>query len=116
MSMTIQFKIAFVLAAFFSCSHAWGQAAGEWKSGEEVWDKTCHYCHDAAHVGPDLRGRGLPAPAIAFIVRNGVGAMPSFPESQLNDAELKTLSEWVSKLQPSDKVKGPTSLIEVKKP
>ena len=67
-----------------------------WKDGAEVYAKVCGYCHDA-QVGPQIRGRSLPAAYIRSIVRNGNRAMPAFRSSEIDDESLAKLAEYISK-------------------
>jgi mono/diheme cytochrome c family protein len=65
------------------------------RSAEKVYASSCGYCH-GRNVGPVILGRGLPAPAIEAIVRNGLNAMPAFRPSEISDAELAAVAAWVS--------------------
>ena len=67
-----------------------------WNDGAEVYAKVCGYCHDA-QVGPQIRGRSLPAAYIRTIVRNGHRAMPAFRPSEIDDESLAKLAEYLSK-------------------
>ncbi len=71
----------------------------KWKDGAEVYGKVCGYCHEphaGTQVGPKIRGRELPPAYIRAIVRNGNRAMPSFRASEIDDASLAKLAEYVS--------------------
>lgn len=70
-------------------------SASQWKSPQEVWEKTCSRCH-LSGVGPELRGRGLPQDYISAVVRNGMLAMPAFPHSAIDDATLQGVARLVS--------------------
>ena len=65
------------------------------RSAEKVYASTCGYCH-GRNVGPVILGRGLPAPAIDAMVRNGLNAMPAFRPTEISDAELAAVAAWVS--------------------
>ncbi|MBA1200396.1 cytochrome c [Pseudomonas capeferrum] len=65
------------------------------RSAEEVWSDTCTYCHTTG-IGPELRGRQLPPAMIQAFARYGVRQMPAFSESEISDAELATLANWIS--------------------
>lgn len=60
-----------------------------------IYDRTCGYCH-GHNIGPIILGRNLPAPVISAIVRSGNGAMPAFKPTEITDAELAALAEWIS--------------------
>jgi len=58
------------------------------RSGEQVFADTCAFCHGhfiapGLSVGPELRGRNLPAALTKTFVRNGVGAMPAFRPTEI---------------------------------
>jgi mono/diheme cytochrome c family protein len=63
---------------------------------EGTYARTCGYCH-GKNVGPVILGRGLPAETIIAMARNGKGTMPAFRPTEISDAELTTLGEWISK-------------------
>jgi mono/diheme cytochrome c family protein len=68
--------------------------------GEMVYMKNCHTCHPsgAGGLGPSLNDKPLPAFAIAFQVRHGLGAMPAFGPDKISDAELNELVAYVQHL------------------
>ncbi|HRP98118.1 MAG TPA: cytochrome c [Rhodocyclaceae bacterium] len=68
---------------------------GALERGEHVYTKVCSYCHDAG-VGPEIRGRQLPASYIEHVVRHGYRAMPAFRPSEIDDQALAGVVEWVS--------------------
>jgi mono/diheme cytochrome c family protein len=39
--------------------------------------------------------------AIAAVVRNGTNGMPAFHPSEISDAELEQLAEWVARERPA---------------
>src|SRR4029079_14710265 len=67
-------------------SHAAPQQDGT-RTAASTYADVCTFCHDG-NVGPDLRGRGLNATYVRFIVRNGLNAMPAFRTAEIDDAEL----------------------------
>lgn len=74
-------------------------------SPEQVYRRTCGYCH-GANVGPILLGRKLPAASVAQIARHGLNAMPAFRPSEISDAELMRLAKWIEASKASDQEKG----------
>lgn len=62
---------------------------------ERYYEQVCMACH-ATGVGPEIRGRELPAEAVKMFVRNGSRGMPAFPESMLDDATLDGVAQLVS--------------------
>ena len=89
--------LAIVLAAL--ASQACAQAAGQWKDSRQLWGATCGYCHDAG-LAPRLLGLNLPPAAIRSAVRSGPGGMPQFTPSQISDAELRALADWLNRQPP----------------
>jgi len=79
-------------------SHAAPQQDGT-RTAASTYADVCTFCHDG-NVGPDLRGRGLNATYVRFIVRNGLNAMPAFRTAEIDDTELGALADYVSALQP----------------
>jgi mono/diheme cytochrome c family protein len=51
-------------------------------------------------VGPVITGRALTLPIIAHFVRNGSNAMPAWRPTEINDAELALLAEWLQASAP----------------
>lgn len=87
--------LAQLIGISLSCQ---AQVAGQWKSPQVLFAKTCAYCHDLSQVvgvGPEILGRQLPVEVISFMVRRGKGAMPAFPESQISPSELAALASMI---------------------
>lgn len=70
-------------------------AAAAVRDGAQVYRQTCAYCHEH-NVGPKILGRNYPADAMAMIVRSGLNGMPSFRATDITDAELKAVTEYVA--------------------
>jgi mono/diheme cytochrome c family protein len=66
--------------------------------GEHVFFEFCHQCHPGgeAGLGPALNATILPDAAIRTQVREGLGAMPAFSESELPNRELDELIAYLS--------------------
>jgi mono/diheme cytochrome c family protein len=96
------FLLAVAVTVGLVANNAWAEsqdgsgAAFTWKDGTEVYAKVCGHCHETK-VGPVIRGRDLPAAYIRSIVRNGLRAMPSFRSSEIDDASLEKVAEYISK-------------------
>jgi mono/diheme cytochrome c family protein len=73
----------------------------EERSGRELFMRSCHQCHPGgmAGLGPAINNKPLPQWLVKTQVRQGLGAMPSFDEEELSDAELEALVEYVSALR-----------------
>lgn len=67
---------------------------------EKVYSSTCGYCH-GRNIGPILKGRGIPADTVRYMVRHGQGAMPAFRQTEITPQELDALAEWIEK-SPAD--------------
>lgn len=77
---------------------------GQWKGGEDVYQKVCGYCHETNGViGPALAGRSLPPAYIRIRVREGFRAMPAFPASFIDDISLQQVGEYIQQLPVSGK-------------
>jgi mono/diheme cytochrome c family protein len=65
--------------------------------GQIVFHRNCHQCHaqGEAALGPALNNFPAPGFLIKFQVRNGLGAMPAFPESKISPAELDALVAYM---------------------
>ncbi len=97
----IALALAGLAVALLTTAAVRAQSAGEWRSSRQVWREACGYCHND-RVAPELRGTTLAAGVIVSAVRAGPGGMPSFAPSELSDAELEQLAEWiVSQSKPS---------------
>lgn len=81
------------------------QAAGQWQGPAQIFDVTCRYCHEAG-IAPPLIG-ARPAPAlVAAAVRRGPGGMPAFTPTQISDAELRRLADWLQRQPPPPRPRG----------
>lgn len=78
------------------------------RTGPEIFAATCVYCHDARGWGtrslaqrtaPEqaelLQRQVLPAALVRHAVRRGVGSMPQFTPTEISDAELEILANWL---------------------
>ena len=81
-------------------------------TGQEVFARHCVHCHgpgnEAVGTLQLARTRGkdkallterkdLPAEYIRIVVRNGLKAMPAFVPSDLTDAQLQALTEYLTR-------------------
>jgi mono/diheme cytochrome c family protein len=98
------------IAAFVALIAAVPAAAAD-LTGKEVFERHCIHCHGA---GDEMTGtrqlartRGkdkallterddLPAEYIRMIVRQGLKAMPAFVPSDLTDAQLQALADYLA--------------------
>ncbi len=70
-------------------------AAQAERKAQQVWADTCAYCH-VNGIGPALLGRHLPQATVQALARYGSRQMPAFRNSEISDAELAALADWIS--------------------
>lgn len=74
----------------------------DYGSGKEAYDKLCGYCHKPeVGVGTAIEGRNLPVEFVKAIARNGLNAMPAFPETHIDDETLEAVAEYINTLPPA---------------
>lgn len=66
--------------------------------GQAVFDRFCHQCHPGASagLGPSVI---LSPTLIRFQVRNGLGAMPAFDETEISDEDLEAIVAYLMKVR-----------------
>lgn len=71
------------------------------RTGQTAFMMHCHQCHPGgdAGLGPALNNKPLPGFMIRMQIRNGLGAMPSFPEKKMDDATVDAVIEYVRALR-----------------
>jgi cytochrome c5 len=97
--MPLKETLAVGLMVVATCAVAWqvrAQSAGQWHGPADTYEKICRYCHDTG-VGPVVKGRGLQPAYIAATVRAGRNGMPAFRPSEISNAELLALSQWLER-------------------
>lgn len=72
------------------------------RTPEQIYASSCKFCHGhviapGVRVAPDLLGRQLDPDMIRSFVRHGPGAMLSFREADISNAELDGLAKWISR-------------------
>jgi mono/diheme cytochrome c family protein len=70
-------------------------SAGVARTPQQVWDGTCHACHDTG-AAPVILGKHIPADRVKAMVRNGGLQMPPISTDEVSDDELEALAPWVS--------------------
>ena len=75
-----------------------GERGRTWKDGAAVYNGTCVYCQEQK-----LREAGMSPAKIRFTVRHGHLAMPAFRSTEIDDAELEQLVEYLSQKEPARK-------------
>ena len=104
-------RIAFTLAAAIAFLAATMPVTASDTSGKKVFDKHCVHCHGPGNEGAGTlqlaRTRGedkallterkdLRPEYIQYVVRHGLKAMPAFVPSDLTDAELVALADYLT--------------------
>lgn len=77
------------------------EAPPELEAGHQVFDRYCNPCHPngATGLGPALNDKPITSLMIETQVRAGVGAMPAFDESVIDDAEMGALLAYMDWLK-----------------
>lgn len=68
-------------------------------AARHIYGALCSSCHEE-HIGPNLRGLGLPEQLIVQTVRHGQSAMPAFAATEISDADLAALARIIATSQP----------------
>jgi (+)-pinoresinol hydroxylase len=119
MQTTLRHAIALIALASLGAAGA-DVAAADYAAGKQLFDRHCAECHapGVGHPGTQQLGwtRGedravleqrsdLPAAYIIQIVRNGLLEMPAVRPTELTDAELRQLAEYLARPRKSRKVR-----------
>lgn len=107
-----------LMGLFFGGAQAGTPAAGQ-SQGRAVYQKWCAPCHDPGiehpgthalmtkyaggprSVGVITEWKDLTAEYVRFIVRHGVSVMPHFRKTEISDAELDALAQYLARNSPS---------------
>jgi mono/diheme cytochrome c family protein len=67
------------------------------REGQRVFMRECNYCHPMGDggLGPGLNNKPVPKAAVQLQIRKGMGAMPSFSESELSDGDIEALFAYM---------------------
>lgn len=73
------------------------------RTGAAIYMAHCYVCHSNGDGGlaPALNNKLAPRAIIAFQIRHGLGAMPSFDEHVITKDELDDLTKYVVALRKS---------------
>ena len=99
-----------LLVAGSAASIAAQQQTAPVRSAEEIYTSRCIHCHGARGWGTRVLARrvpdgqaqltsreALPAALTRLVVRRGIGSMPQFTPTEITDAELAALADWLDK-------------------
>ncbi|MFZ1988380.1 MAG: cytochrome c [Alphaproteobacteria bacterium] len=87
--------LGLVATAGFTLLPILSYSASGTRTPQQVWDATCHACHDTG-AAPVILGQHIPADRVKAMVRNGGLQMPPISTDQVSDDELEALAPWVS--------------------
>jgi mono/diheme cytochrome c family protein len=70
-------------------------------AGRRSFQTHCHHCHPGGEggLGPALNNKPLPGFLMAFPIRNGLGAMPSFSEETISDQQVSDVVHYLKVLR-----------------
>lgn len=80
-------------------SHATAQTTTDADKGKRYYEQVCAKCHEVG-TGPLLTGRGFPAMTYVLIARHGNRAMPAFRLSDIDDATLQAVADYLAGTPP----------------
>lgn len=109
----ISYRSVFIILAIgsvtLSCSARRGEpikgplpiASVEIGNGQKTFMRECQQCHPGgeAGLGPAINNKPLPGFMIRLQVRNGLGAMPAFSQSEISTKEMDDLLEFLKALR-----------------
>jgi mono/diheme cytochrome c family protein len=73
----------------------------EQEAGRVAYLRFCHRCHPHGEAGlaPALNNKPIPGWLMRFQIRNGLGAMPAFPEDVISDEEVDQIIAYAVALR-----------------
>jgi 4-cresol dehydrogenase (hydroxylating) cytochrome subunit len=88
------FRFCIGIPAMLFASAAVADGSGQWQSGQEAYSKVCGFCHERG-IGPVIKGTGKSPELIRMVVRSGNRAMPAFRLTEIDDATLNKIAEYI---------------------
>ncbi|ENO84944.1 c-type cytochrome [Thauera linaloolentis] len=92
---------ALLLALGLAASAQAASPASADDKGRRFYEKVCARCHEA-DIGPVLLGRRLPPVFFKTIARSGFNAMPAFRITDVDEATLQAVAEYLSTSKPKN--------------
>jgi 4-cresol dehydrogenase (hydroxylating) cytochrome subunit len=94
MRQTRHFRPCIGIALILFGGGASADGSGQWQSGQEAYNKVCGFCHERG-IGPVIKGTRKSPDLIRMVVRSGNRAMPAFRQSEIDDATLAKIAEYI---------------------
>jgi 4-cresol dehydrogenase (hydroxylating) cytochrome subunit len=88
------FRFCIGIPGLLLASAAVADGSGQWQSGQEAYSKVCGFCHERG-IGPVIKGTGKSIDLVRTLVRSGNRAMPAFRQSEIDDAMLTKIAEYI---------------------
>jgi 4-cresol dehydrogenase (hydroxylating) cytochrome subunit len=88
------FRFCIGIPVMLLASAAIADGRGQWQSGQEAYSKVCGFCHERG-IGPVIKGTGKSPELIRMVVRSGNRAMPAFRSTEIDDATLTKIAEYI---------------------
>lgn len=82
------------IPAMLLVTAASADGSGKWQSGKEAYSKVCAFCHERG-LAPVIKGTGKSPELIRILVRSGNRAMPAFRPTEIDDATLARIAEYI---------------------
>jgi 4-cresol dehydrogenase (hydroxylating) cytochrome subunit len=88
------FRMSLTISALIAAGGAAADGSGKWISGQEAYDKVCGFCHEKG-IGPAIKGQNKSPDLVKHVVRFGNRAMPAFRHTEIDDATLAGIIEFI---------------------
>jgi 4-cresol dehydrogenase (hydroxylating) cytochrome subunit len=89
------FRTSLTILALLAATGAAADGSGKWISGQEAYSKVCGYCHDKG-IGPVIKEMNKNPDLVTYTVRHGNRAMPAFRRTELDDATLASIINYMN--------------------
>lgn len=89
------FRTSLTILALIAAGGAAADSSGKWISGQEAYSKVCGYCHDRG-IGPVIKDMNKNPDLVTHSVRHGNRAMPAFRRTEVDDATLASIINYIN--------------------